>query len=253
MISLLTDFGQKDGYVGTMKGVIHGICPNAQVIDLSHDIPPQDVQAAGFVLWRSYRFFPKGTIFVCVVDPGVGSDRHILAVQTADYTFIAPENGLLDFVLSQERIRQMLYVENPAVMNSAISQTFHGRDIFAPVAAHLASGFVFTQLGPLAHFQLPPDPFITLSPSGNYEGKIIYTDHFGNLITNIRLEKGENQVKRIRVGNREIGGLVKSYAAVAEGEILAIRGSHGLLEIAIRNGSAEAVLGKEMRIRIDVT
>ncbi len=262
MIILLTDFGLHDGYAAVMKGVIASIAPATQVIDLSHHIPPQDVPAAGFVLWNSYKHFPSGSIFCCVVDPGVGSERDIIAVQTKDYIFLAPDNGLLDYVLAELPIRQILKVENPALMRREISNTFHGRDIFAPTAAHLATGFLYTQLGPLHSYKLPPSPFVSITEAGEYEGKIIYFDHFGNAVSNLkwdvsgfefrvsgfefrvsgfefRVSDHEAETSFLTIGDRRIAGLSQAYAEKAPGELLAIKGSHGLLEIAIRNGNAQ--------------
>jgi S-adenosyl-L-methionine hydrolase (adenosine-forming) len=239
-IVLLTDFGQQDGYVGVMKGVISGIAPTVPVIDLSHELPPQDLMAARFVLWNSYRYFPAGTIFVCVVDPGVGSARHILALNTGDHTFIAPDNGLLDYVMAEQRAKHLLRIESPRVMRDDISRTFHGRDIFAPAAAHIAAGFPFTMIGPMHPYTLPADPWVRLDQP-SVEARIIYCDHFGNLITNLRLP-GDHIAANVQIGPRTLP-LSTTYASVAEGELLALRGSHGLLEISVRNGHAAQQLG----------
>lgn len=240
MIVLLTDFGEKDAYPGVMKGVIAGIAPEAKVMDLSHAIDPQDVQGARFVLWNSYSYFPSGSIFVCVIDPGGGSGRPIIAVKTAQHIFIAPDNGLLDYVLAEVTPQLVLRVENPGFWRPEISHTFHGRDIFAPTAAHLAAGVPFTQLGPTHDsFLLPPSPW-KQPVSGLQAGEIVHQDHFGNLITNIIWP--ENQPGTLKVGEAHIP-LGKTYASVAIGEALALPGSHGRLEIAIRNGHAAQTLG----------
>lgn len=248
-IALLTDFGHRDGYVGVMKGVIAGIAPDANVVDLSHDILPQDIDAAKFVLWRHYRFFPKGTIFCCVVDPGVGTDRKILALEADGYYFIAPDNGLLDYVMAQAKLKLMMEVENPAVMLAKKSNSFHGRDVFAPVAAHLASGFLFTQLGPIADFSLPQSPFIIPEEPGSFPLSILDVDHYGNIITNLFLDKiPENlHLESIQVGVYVIDSLSPSYASVSNDTLLALHASHGMLEIAIREGNAyQLVREKEM-------
>jgi S-adenosylmethionine hydrolase len=252
-LALLTDFGQRDGYVGIMKGVIREIAPEAKVIDLSHEVPPQDVQAGRFVLWNSYKYFPKGTIFCCVVDPGVGSKRAILAVQTEDYLFIAPDNGLLDYVLAEVRVKQMLEVENPRLMRSQVSRTFHGRDIFAPAAAQLAAGFLYTQVGPLASYRVPPSPFVLPDPPATQAVEIIYFDHFGNAITNLRLPEPLPAVQSVRLGGQAIEGLVPSYAQAGAGQLLAIGGSHGLLEIAINQGNAQRELGLSYGDSVEVS
>lgn len=240
MIVLLTDFGEKDAYPGIMKGVIAGIAPAAKVVDLSHAIAPQDVQGARFVLWNSYRYFPTGTIFVSVIDPGVGSERSIIAVKTRQHIFLAPDNGLLDYVLAEVSIELILRVENPALCRPSISHTFHGRDIFAPTAAHLEAGYSFTQLGPTHDtFVLPPSPWLR-PQGGNNEGQIVHVDHFGNLITNL-IWPGEES-GTVWVGKTQLR-LGQTYASVAPGEALALPGSHGRLEIAVRNGHAARQMG----------
>ena len=237
---LLTDFGAQDGYVGIMKGVMAGIAPGVLVIDLSHQIPPQDLMAAKFVLWNSYRFFPQGSLFVVVVDPGVGSGRHILALEAGGYRFIAPDNGVRDYVLAETRVKHFLRIEEKKLMRSEISQTFHGRDIFAPVAAKISAGYPFTTVGPAHPYQLPDSPW--LSPEGfPIEGEIVYIDHFGNLITNLKAG-GLSTGIAVRINGITLP-LVTSYASVEEGQLLALEGSHGLLEIAQRNGSAAKTLG----------
>ena len=244
VVVLLTDFGHRDGYVGVMKGVIAGIAPEARVIDLSHDIPPQNIDAAKFVLWRHYQYFPKGTIFCCVVDPGVGSERKILALEADGYIFLAPDNGLLDYVMAQARLKLMMEVENPAVMLKNQSNSFHGRDVFAPVAAHLVSGFLFTQLGPIADFSLPASPWLIPQTVGEYEALIIHVDHYGNIITNLRLDalKEPLKISTVHIAGTKIDGLSRSYASVPIGTMCVLRASHGLLEIAINGGDANTYI-----------
>lgn len=247
-IVLLTDFGQRDGYVGVMKGVIAGIAPNARVIDLSHDLPPQDLAAARFVLWNQHRFFPDGSVFVCVVDPGVGTARPIIAVKTRRHFFLAPDNGLLDLVLTEERPETILRVENPAFFRTAPpSRTFHGRDIFAPAAAHLLAGEVYTQLGPFHDYRVPPSPFVEAVPAAS--GSILHIDRFGNLISSLKQtdwEPGYATLADHRIPR------AASYGSVAEGELLLLRGSHGLWEIALRNGSAANVLGGRPSVQVSL-
>lgn len=250
-IVLLTDFGQQDGYVGTMKGVISGIAPAVPIIDLTHDLPPQDLCAAQFVLWNSYKHFPDGSIFVCVVDPGVGSGRHILAFHDGRHIFIAPDNGLLDYVMSERPARHLLRVESPRVMRAEISHTFHGRDIFAPAAAHIASGFPFTMIGPMHPYTLPSSPFIEISGPSPTEATVIYIDRFGNLITNLRF------TDQLIGGHVTVRGntfpISTTYATVAEDDLLGLPGSHGLLEVAVRNGHAAHVLEAEYGSPVLVT
>lgn len=232
-IVLLTDFGHQDGYVGIMKGVIHGIHPAARVIDLAHDLPPQSIDAARFILWNSYKYFPEGSIFVCVVDPGVGSERKIHVYQTQKHIFVVPDNGVLDFVLAEQSIRYAFELEHPSLRLGEISNTFHGRDLFAPAAAHLARDFVITQVGPsLQGYQIPPSPFI--DPEESQEGRVIHIDRYGNLITNFQAPAEQGLV--FSLADRQILSC-QTYAAVEEGDFLALRGSHGLWELACRNGN----------------
>jgi len=189
IIVLLTDFGSGDGDVGVMKGVMLGIAPDAYLIDLTHDIKPQLVASGAWVLGVSYRYFPAGTIFLCVVDPGVGSKRRALALSAGSWLFVGPDNGLFSYVLAEQPARSVVELTNPAYHRTEVSATFHGRDIFSPVAAHLASGVALSALGP----QIDP---ATLRPLPNVppvrrlntiEAHIIHVDHFGNLITDIPL------------------------------------------------------------------
>lgn len=239
-IVLLTDFGQQDGFVGVMKGVIAGLAPQAPVIDLTHDLPPQDLDAARFVLWNSFRHFPPESLFVCVVDPGVGSKRDIWALQTEQHVFLAPDNGLLDYVMAEVPVRQLFRVDNPVLFKQPLSTTFHGRDIFAPVAARLASGFPLTQVGPLIDYRLPESPFLPANEIPSCKGRVLHIDHFGNLITNLRIADAKQG--SVRVGNRTLV-LFRAYADVNSGEALALKGSHGLLEISIRDGHAARAFG----------
>ncbi len=239
-IVLLTDFGQQDGYVGTMKGVISGIAPGTPIIDLSHDLPPQNLDAARFVLWNSYKYFPPGSLFVCVVDPGVGSTRHILALDTGKHFFVAPDNGLLDYILAEQRVKHLLRIEERRVMRDSISHTFHGRDIFAPAAAHLVAGYPFTMIGPMHPYTLPDSPFLTPG-RGTTEGRVLHVDHFGNLISNLRFH--EALPGAAVAWNGQNISTANTYAAVSKGELLALPGSHGLLEVAVREGHAAQRLG----------
>ena len=185
VITLTTDFGTRDWFVGTMKGVIASIAPRSTVVDLTHDLPPGDIRGGAFALAASHRFFPKGTIHVAVVDPGVGSRRKAIAVQTAKGVFVGPDNGVLSWALAKEKIRAIHALENEAYFLQPVSRTFHGRDIFAPVAAHLSRGVPIQKLGPaLKDFvRLDwPEPRVR---RGGFEGEVVYIDRFGNAITNL--------------------------------------------------------------------
>lgn len=241
-ITLTTDFGLADGFVGTMKGVIYTTNPDAVIIDISHQIGSQDVLATTFLFAASYRYFPQGAVHVVVVDPGVGSQRRAVAVETEKYYFVAPDNGVLTLALRQEKIIKSIELTNPEYFLDQVSDTFHGRDIFAPVAAHLSLGVEIEKLGNDAgelkeiHF---PEPEVGRS---GIKGHIIHIDKFGNLITDIQHELFNSVMSdgqfSIKIAGIELGRISRSYAEVAAGEVLAIFDSFGNLEIAASRGSA---------------
>lgn len=245
VISLLTDFGRTDAYAGVLHGVIAGIAPGARVVDLTHDVAPQDVAGAAFLLDAAAPYFPPGTIHVCVVDPGVGSARRILCVTTPRATYLAPDNGLLTRVLAREPRPTVRSVENRALFLPEVSRTFHGRDVFAPVAAHLAEGLDPAELGPEVDdpVRLPLPHERPLAP-GQMTGEVIHVDRFGNLITNLLTGALGRAVRGARVSTVEVRGPVsESYAERAEGDLLLITGSTGLLEVSVRGGSARERIG----------
>ncbi len=256
IITLTTDFGTSDAYVGIMKGVILGINPNVQVIDITHAVPPQDVHEASFLIHSAYHYFPKGTIHLIVVDPGVGSDRQAIVCQTDRAFFVCPDNGILTYLLQEiensgQHPGNIVKIENRAYYLSEVSQTFHGRDIFAPVAAHLSLGVTLARIGPsVQNLVRLPMPTLEIS-NDKLMGEIIKTDSFGNAITNIsesllsRLKSGstrETSNYEITVGSVRLKVLNRAYAESKIGESLAIIGSSGLLEIAVNGGSAETIL-----------
>lgn len=241
LITLLTDFGTVDWFAGTMKGVIAALAKDTRVIDLTHEVPPGDIRAGAFSLKAAYRFFPKGTVHVAVVDPGVGSNRRAIAVQTADYFFVGPDNGLLSWALRNEKVKSIRSVENADYFLRPISSTFHGRDIFAPVAAHLSSGVPLAKIGPAQDdlVRLPwPSPKATRR---GIQGQILYFDRFGNAITNLDgaslRARGHSRIK-IRVRGKLVCCLATHYHAVPPGKPVAMIGSTDLLEIAINEGRA---------------
>jgi S-adenosylmethionine hydrolase len=244
IITLLTDFGTQDEYVGVIKGVIGTINPAATIIDVTHGIPPQNVVAAAYTLKSAYPFFPQGAIHLAVVDPGVGTRRDIVAVRCGGHLFLAPDNGLLGPILAQHPPEEVYRVENENLFRHPVSRTFHGRDVFAPVAAHLSQGLPLKALGRLLDFdRLRPlhvqEPRVGIS--GVLEGEIVGVDHFGNLITNIGSSHlsglGTGKIE-ILIGDHAISGMVDSYAQSAIGELLAIIGGRDCLEIAVNGGSA---------------
>ena len=252
LIVFLTDFGARDSYVGTMKGVVYSICEDARIVDLTHGIAPQDVTGAAFTLNTSYAFFPPGSIFVCVVDPGVGGKRDIVCMKADARIFLAPDNGLLSLLRDGGKVDAVRTLKNKELWLKEISSTFHGRDIFAPVAAHLAAGVDIEEVGPekarIRGLELSKPVRTT---GGALKGKVIYVDQFGNMITNIgastlqTILKGALEDIAISVGERTINGIVHSYSEAEEGELLALVGSSGFLEIAANKGSARDMLGCE--------
>lgn len=257
-IALLTDFGLTDSYVGVMKGVIAGIAPDANVIDITHAIPPQDVRAGALALLTSYHFFPPGTIFIVVVDPGVGSTRRPLAAQGDDYTFVAPDNGVLSYVFAESTHVTAVALDNPAYRLPEISQTFHGRDIFAPGGAHLAAGIPLNQIGsPITEWHELERP--VLREEGDViTGEVLQIDHFGNVTTSIgRLRWLEDDHFRLTptfgadvqprtslstrcdviIHDITIETIQHTYSETYPGAMLALIGSTGFLELSINLGS----------------
>jgi len=226
-----------------MKGVILGLCPDATMIDISHSIQSQNVDEAAFVLNGVYRYFPKGTIHMVVVDPGVGTDRAVLAVDTSDYLFLAPDNGVLKYILNDSPKARVFRVTNRELFLKQVSNTFHGRDVFAPVAAHLASGNPIESVGEPCSDYVRGEIINPIMKEKSISGEIIYIDGFGNGITNINQDMltGRKNI-RISIGDQTIQNLVMSYSEVDIGTALAIIGSFGTLEIAVRERDAQKIL-----------
>lgn len=237
IITLTTDFGRSDGYVGTMEGVILGICPAATITHLSHEIPPQAVETGAFVLYQSCNYYPPHTVHCVVVDPGVGSERRAVAVQTSIGVFVAPDNGVLSLALASATVQAAVALENPAYRLPRTSRTFHGRDIFAPAAAHLAAGVPLAQLGPAVNDLVRLE---LLSPPGPGLARVIHVDHFGNVVLSLTAADVPHPNNlMLTVGATQIQGLRRTFADVAEGELLAYVGSsRDHIEIAMRNGNA---------------
>ena len=247
LIALLTDFGLQDSYVGAMKGVIAGIAPQAQVIDLSHAVPPQDVQAAAFALLTSYDDFPSGTIFCCVVDPEVGSGRAAVALRLEPYTFVFPDNGLLTPLLHETSAVRAVHLDRPEYHHSKASRTFHGRDVFAPVSAHLAVGASLDELGspfdPSGLRRLEwPEPHVS---KDGFTAQVLHVDRFGNLVTNLEGWRLEPPLHRwqVRCSSTTVTGIATTFAEVRPGEAVAYIGSSGYLELALRQDSAADAWG----------
>ena len=265
LVTLTTDFGTADGYVGTMKGVMLGVVPNARLVDISHEIMPQNLRQAAYVLYTAYPFFPSHAVHLVVVDPGVGSARRPIALRTPAGAFVAPDNGVLSYVMAREPVEALVELADPCYRLPHVSHTFHGRDIFAPAAAHLAAGVPITSLGPPVTDPVTfPSPRLEVTPDG-VAGEALHVDHFGNVITSIGQlvwsgdellldpafqgpTSGESVCFKAKdavvvVAGREITGVHRTYAEVMPGETLALVGSEGHLEIAVREGNAGQRLG----------
>jgi S-adenosyl-L-methionine hydrolase (adenosine-forming) len=248
IITLLTDFGKDDEYVGVMKGVILSVNPAACIVDISHTIDPQDVRQAAFLFDAAWRYFPKETVHVLVVDPGVGSRRGIVALVKNGHTFLAPDNGILTLLLDTEGMGEAFRIENRELFLKPVSDTFHGRDIFAPVSAHLSSGLSVKAVGDrIDHRTLLRLPVSKPDKTGPNEmsGTVIQVDRFGNLITNIHQtdltafsDDRDKRKSEIRIGQKIIYGIGRSYHEAASGAPIAIFGSRRYLEIAVGCGSA---------------
>jgi S-adenosylmethionine hydrolase len=245
IVTLTTDFGQSDSYVGAMKGVILGLCPEATLVDICHEIHPQAVRQAAYVLSTAIPYFPPGTVHLVVVDPGVGSQRRPIVVQSGRALYVAPDNGVLGLGLRQDPARLAIHLTEPAYRLSRISATFHGRDIFAPAAAHLACGTAPRQMGsPIPLSDLRTLPTIEPQPQadGTWLGEILHIDRFGNLITSFQVPEHQAPIA-IMVAEQRIEKLSRTFADVAPGELVAYVGSSGYLEIAVRDGNAARRLG----------
>ncbi|MEM6436556.1 MAG: SAM-dependent chlorinase/fluorinase [Cyanobacteria bacterium P01_D01_bin.115] len=242
LMTLLTDFGYQDGYVGVMKGVIAGICPAARLIDLTHSVPPQNLAAARFTLLNAYRYFPPDTVHLVVVDPGVGTARRAVALQIPQGYLVGPDNGVLSGVVDAVGAIAAVELTDPHYWQTAEpSTTFHGRDIFAPVAAHLAAGVSLEKLGTTispASLTRIAIPQLDISDT-QVIGHIQHVDHFGNLVTTIPAAVAQRQDWVLQVGQVEMP-LGKTYGDVEIGYAIALIGSHGWVEIAINSSSAQA-------------
>jgi S-adenosyl-L-methionine hydrolase (adenosine-forming) len=259
VIALITDFGLHDGYIGIMKGVITTINSNIHIIDITHAIPPQNIASAAWTLSISYRYFPKHTVFVCIVDPGVGSSRQAIAIHAGDWFFIGPDNGLFSYILAEQPIHTAVALSNPLYHLAHISSTFHGRDIFAPTSAHLAQGTPISDLG------TPIDPTtlqrINIAPpmrqQNHIQASIVHIDHFGNLITNIPLSlvpelfSHTPEELQIQITFPTLATVVKQRhrffsQAPDDRQPFIYEDSSGHLGIAVRNGNAASTIGAEL-------
>jgi S-adenosyl-L-methionine hydrolase (adenosine-forming) len=256
-LTLTTDFGLKDGFVGTMKGVIWSICPAAQIADISHNVSPQNVLEGAFALWRAYAFFPTGSVHVAVVDPGVGTRRRPIAASVGAHFFVGPDNGLFTPMFEDAEKKgwsvKIAHLLNEKYFLQEVSRTFHGRDIFAPVAAHLANGVPLADLGPAITDPLRlamPKPEKTLN---GWHAHVTVVDVFGNLTTDLPAAAlAEHPQITFHLRGREVHGLVASYGHKAAGELVALVDSENYIELAVVNGSAAQVLGAKIGDEVEV-
>jgi S-adenosylmethionine hydrolase len=276
VITLLTDFGQEDPYVGIMHGVIYGIHPQAKIVDLSHSVKPQKVEQGAFLLSNSYRYFPASTVHVAVVDPGVGTERRAIAIYIREVgNFIGPDNGVFSYILQAESSRnaaiEVYELTNPVYQLPLQSSTFHGRDIFAPAAAYLAKGIALSELGPnipleqlIKDFQIPKWEMKKSGKAKRARGQIIHIDHFGNLITNfptsLFADLSQEQLKELKVRHSSgltITGLQKTYnqskrTAFNIYSLISLFSSSSYLEIAKINGNASTLLAASIGQKVSV-
>ena len=257
VIALLTDFGLCDHYAGTLKGVILGICPDVTLVDISHDVPPHDVLAGALELTASYRYFPAGTIFLVVVDPGVGSARRGIAAEAGEYRFVGPDNGVLGPVLDEHLPKRVVELSDRRYARPTISRTFEGRDRFAPAAAWLAKGTDVGALGrPAGAIQRLEIPRPEID-ANRVVGQVLRVDRFGNLVTNIDRPMFERFAEagglEIVAGTEAVGRVVATYADAPSGSICALFGSSGHLEVAVNGGSAAERFGLGRGARVTVT
>ncbi len=257
IISLLTDFGTQDGFIGVMKGVIWGIAPEAHIADLSHAVPAQDVVQGAYLLGQSYTYFPSGSVHVAVVDPGVGTRRLGIAAHIGSQYFVAPDNGLITIPWNAAAAKgepiEIVALNRKEFWLPNVSHSFHGRDIFAPVAAYLARGVALSDLGePLAEpvlLDLPqPEPF-----DGGWQAQVILIDSFGNLITNLtRAQVQERKIASIHMNAIRIAGVVTTFGAASPGELIAMFDSSDRLSLCVVNGNAARTSGAQVGARVTV-
>ena len=254
IITLTTDFGLTDPYVGVMKGAILTIHPDANIVDLTHGIAPHDIEGAAFLLKSAYAYFPRRTIHVVIVDPGVGSERAILAVEAGEHVFLAPDNGVLKYVFAAHPDHRVWRVTNHSLFRDFVSATFHGRDIFAPLAAHLSKGLVVRAVGePFAEYERGVIRRVR-EEENRITGEVVSVDRFGNGITNIVADALiGREVESVRVNLWEFDRISDTYSDTARGESLVLVGSGGTLEISVRQGNAKEKMKFQIGDEVVVT
>ncbi len=275
LISLTTDFGARDGYVGTMKGVMAQIAPGVPFVDITHEIPPQDVRSAAYVLWTALPYFPEESVHLVVVDPGVGTARRPIAARTPWGVLVGPDNGVFSYVWAVAPPDVVVELVNLDYRLPVVSSTFHGRDVFAPAAAHLARGVPLEEFGPAVMSPVRLETPRVLVEGRRLRGQVLYVDRFGNAITSIgRLvwdgrwlhldpafgtvggSRGQIVLDaariRVRVGEHDVGHVYHTYGEVGVGAPLALVGSEGMLEVAINRGNGAEILGIHVGDEVEV-
>jgi S-adenosylmethionine hydrolase len=246
ILTLTTDFGLSDHYVAAMKGVILGICPRARIVDVTHQVTPFAITEGAYLIAQAYRTFPKKTVHVVVVDPGVGTARRPILMEAAGQYFLAPDNGVLSMIYLRQEHKIRL-IENQKYFRHPVSRTFHGRDIFAPCAAHLAAGVTPAQFGKrIENYLRPAFQMPQRAGKRTWTGQVLKIDHFGNIITNFHVEDFpnlENQDVTFSVGPQPVTVIARNYAETGPGELFAIVGSSGFYEVSISQGSAGKRIG----------
>ena len=256
MITLTTDFGEADYYVPAMKGVIYGIHRDLDIVDLTHQVPPQDIYAAAFTLLCCYQEFPRWTIHVAVVDPGVGSGRRPILVMTDAYYFVGPDNGIFSYIYQRETVNRVVHLTEAHYFRPQVSNTFHGRDVFAPIAAYVAKQVDWRKMGEeISDYVKFNTPTPTVS-ADKIKGHVIHVDRFGNLITNITAselpaEKARAGV-RVRVGKHEAQRLLTHFAEAGQNELFAYFGSAGFLELAVARQNAARLVEARRGLEVEV-
>ncbi len=257
VITLLTDFGTRDGYPGIMKGVIWKIAPDVQIVDLSHEISPQNILEAGLLLMRTVPYFPDGTIHVAVVDPGVGTSRRGIAAQLGSQYFIGPDNGLFGLIIARAEATnetiKYVHLNHPKYWLPEVSPVFHGRDVFAPVAAHLAFGIPLASLGTEIVNPVRLEIPMPIHTRKGWLGEVIHIDHFGNLSTNLNLSHIQNvNTVVVKVKEKQIIGLASTFSERPVGTLTFLIDSSGSLAISLANGSAANTLGAQIGDQVEI-
>jgi len=251
VVTLTTDFGIQDEFVGVMKGVIWKIHPTVQIADITHAVQPQNILQGAIILGRAYRYFPPGTIHIAVVDPGVGTNRRGLIARAGDQFFVGPDNGLFTVPFSSGVPVEVYALENTQLQLQSISSTFHGRDIFAPAAAFVANGTPLSAFGPKINNPISIETPVPMRIGNVIEGQILYSDTFGNLVTNItRTDLADEIVQEIRCGDQRIHGISTTFGSARPGELVAIFDSGDALSLCVVNGNARQHLGPAKKVEL---